>query len=447
MEYQLELKQIVDFPRCRIYRNFIQTLLNDRSIRTTGGSFLFWYLILCSYANYSNSNRRMEQLTYTLSPGEWICSISELQDWFRCRFQHQAISILKHLQEEGCITYSLLEKNRLVKFQITDWQNDNTALKYNYPCKKDTGFFFFPIGKAHKLIQAGKCSEMDILLDLWIHAVYNDPSVLCSDTGPVVYYRNNTGSPLTSFQTLGDRWGHSKPTVSRLLKKLEKMNLITLVSFRGNHGSMIYLNNYLSIMFNISDVLIDKEEIAMKMKLPIYIPKETPAEEPAEPESVCVPETVTDEQITVSNPIPCVPISHIRYMVKKVAKLLDTQGIPCCHCPQTRYILSPLSDCKDSIPVIGLNIICPFGAANYRFELTIEPKPESAKLEPEKKGGQQSRTVLANTALPKEGRIGQRAKRMHRMEPPEILLPDLPSQIPEDAGVGSREGGDLYAEA
>ena len=53
MEYQLELKQIVDFPRCRIYRNFIQTLLNDRSIRTTGGSFLFWYLVLCSYANYS----------------------------------------------------------------------------------------------------------------------------------------------------------------------------------------------------------------------------------------------------------------------------------------------------------------------------------------------------------------------------------------------------------
>ena len=100
----------------------------------------------------------------------------------------------------------------------------------------------------------------------------------------------------------------------------------------------------------------------MKMKLPIYIPKETPAEEPAEPESVCVPETVTDEQITVSNPIACVPLSHIRYMVKKVAKLLDTQGISCCHCPRTRYILSPLSDCKDSIPVIGLNIICPFGA-------------------------------------------------------------------------------------
>ena len=126
-------------------------------------------------------------------------------------------------------------------------------------------------------------------------------------------------------------------------------------------------------------------------------------------------------------------------MVKKVAKLLDTQGISCCHCPRTRYILSPLSDCKDSIPVIGLNIICPFGAANYRFELTIEPRPESAKLEPEKKAGQQSRTVLANTALPKEGRTGQRAKRMRRMEPPEILLPDLP---PANTGkCGSRKPG------
>ena len=127
MEYQLELKQIVDFPRCRIYRNFIQTLLNDRSIRTTGGSFLFWYLILCSYANYSNSNRRMEQLTYTLSPGEWILQHLRTAGLVSLPVQHQAISILKHLQEEGCITYSLLEKNRLVKFQITDWQNDNTA--------------------------------------------------------------------------------------------------------------------------------------------------------------------------------------------------------------------------------------------------------------------------------------------------------------------------------
>ncbi len=60
MNYKLELKQIVEFPRCRIYRDFIQTLITTKSIRTTGGSFLFYYLVLCSYANYRTSYRRME---------------------------------------------------------------------------------------------------------------------------------------------------------------------------------------------------------------------------------------------------------------------------------------------------------------------------------------------------------------------------------------------------
>ena len=59
MNYKLELKQIVEFPRCRIYRDFIQTLITTKSIRTTGGSFLFYYLVLCSYANYRTSYRRM----------------------------------------------------------------------------------------------------------------------------------------------------------------------------------------------------------------------------------------------------------------------------------------------------------------------------------------------------------------------------------------------------
>ncbi len=438
MEYQLELKQIVDFPRCRIYRNFIQTLLSDRSIRTTGGSFLFWYLILCSYANYSTSYRRMEQLTYTVSPGEWICTSAELQEWFRCRFQYQAISILKHLQEQGCITYSLLERNRLVKFRITDWEKDNTVLEYSYPCKKDTGFFFFPITRAHKLIGAGKCSEMDILLDLWIHAVYNDPAVLCSDAGPVVYYRNNTGTPLTSFQALGQRWGHSKPTVSRLLKKLEKMGLITLISFRGKYGSMIYLNNYLSIMFDISDVLIDKEEIAMKMKLPIHIPESSEPENTPKAGEKCVSETVTDDQIVVSKPLPCVPLSHIQYMVRKVAKLLDTQGLCCCHCPQTRYILSPLSDCKDSIPVMNLSIICPFGAAKYGFELTIEPRAKSVPDKTKKQRITRQPTFPTDTPTLKEGRKG-RQKYQAYWRAPEIHLPDETAK--------NQEGGKPHVEA
>ena len=140
--------------------------------------------------------------------------------------------------------------------------------------------------------------------------------------------------------SLGDRWGLSKASVSRLLKKLEEKEYITLISFTGKHGSVIYLNNYLSVMFNISDVMIDKEEIAMKMQLPIHVPEDITVVESG---SATVSETVMDTQITVSKNDSCVPDSHMKYIVQKVAELLDSQRIPCCHCSKTRYILSPLS--------------------------------------------------------------------------------------------------------
>ena len=335
MNYQLELKQIVDFPRCRIYREFIQTLIKDRSIRTNGSSCLFYFLILCSYANYSSSYRNIEHLTYKVVPGEWICTVKELQHQFRLKFQHQVISILDVLSEQNFLTYSLHEKNRIIQYKINDWPKDNTALSYTYPCKKEIGFFFFPIADVHKLIGMGKCSEMDSLLDLWIHAVYNDPSVQGSDSGPVVYFRNQTGNPLFSYQELAERWQQSKSSVCRLLKKLEDNNIITLISYSGKHGSMVYLRNYLSVMFNISDVMIDKEEIAMKMQLPIHIAEENPSTEKT---SECVPESITDEQIIVSQEGSCVPESHIKAIIRKVAQILEIQGVSCCSCPKAKYI-------------------------------------------------------------------------------------------------------------
>ena len=142
MEYQLDLKQIVEFPRCRIYRDFIRSLVTNKGIRTNGSSFLFYYIVLCSYANYRSSYRRTETMTYLVGPGEWICTLANLRTWFRCRFQHQAVSILEYLQKQNYITYSLLENKKVVKFKITDWPKDNTVLEYNFPCKKDDGFLF-----------------------------------------------------------------------------------------------------------------------------------------------------------------------------------------------------------------------------------------------------------------------------------------------------------------
>ena len=363
MDYQLEIKQVVDYPRCRIYREFIRNLMEDKNIRVNGNSYLFYYIIFCSYANFRSSYRKVEGISYLIGLGEWVCKASELSGWFRTRFQHQAVSILDYLQKQNYITYTKLGHN-LIKFSITGWKKHNTALDYNYPCLKDVGFFFFPVAAVHELISMGKCSDMDIVLDLWIHAIYNDEQVQGSNIGPVVYFRNCTSNPLTSYSDLALRWGISKATVSRTLNKLQEKEYLSLVSFTGKLGSVIYLCSYLSTMFNISDVMIDKEEVSMTFQIPTSIPDGT-----------LVPEenSIKDEQIYVSDSAVCVSEPHIRQMVKKVAGVLAAQGVSCCECPKTHYKLYSLSDCKESIIRYFLEIVCPNADISYRFELTLSP--------------------------------------------------------------------------
>lgn len=339
-EYKLEIKQVVDYPRCRIYRQFVQLLLKESNIRISGTSGLFYYTVLCCYANFRTSYKRIDGISYTIRPGEWLCKVSEVSEWFRTRFQHQAISILEDLQDRHLITYTLLGRGKLVKFKINGWSRNNRVLDYNAPCQKESGFFFLPISTANELVGFGRCSEMDALLDMWINAIYNDKQVQGSENGPVVYIRNGTGNPLVGYAELAERWGVSKATASRYLKKLRELDFIETISFPGTHGTAIYLRQYLSTMFEISDVLVDKDEVAMALNIKVELPEndETECELPPE--------------ISVSKYLSGVSKSHIAAVLQKVAKLLAAQGFPCCACPQIQYKLLPLSpDCKEAVLV------------------------------------------------------------------------------------------------
>lgn len=372
-EYQLEIKQIVDYPRCRIYREFVQTLIADRSIRTNGGSGLFYYTVLCSYANFRTSYRRLDGITYTVYPGEWVCRVSELTDWFRTRFQYKALSILQALQDRQLITFTRLGHGNLVKYSIKGWRKHNTVLDYNCPCQKESGFFFMPIAVATELISYGKASEMDVVLDLWLSAIYKDTQVLGSEVGPVVYLRNGTGNPLLNYSDLAQRWGMSRSSVGRLLNKLAGLEYLTLMSFPGRTGSVIYLNNYLSTMFQVSDVMVDKDEVAMSLNIKLQIPDDAGTGEACQ----------DDPQICVAEQLSSVSKPQVERIVRKVAQVLETQGISCFNCPKSTVKLYPLSgDCTEAVKgaggqprVIrtGMVIQCGNDHPIYRFELTMTP--------------------------------------------------------------------------
>ena len=373
--YQLQIKQIVNYPRCRIYRQFVQSLIKDRNLRTGGDSGLFYYTALCSYANFRTSYRHLNGVRHTIYPGEWLCSTKELVSILRAGSQKQVLDILQGLQDKHLVQYLLLQNGKTIKFKIRNWCKTNTILDYNCPCQKDSGFFFISIATATDLISSGKCSQMDILLDLWISAIYNDTQVQGSDLGPVVYMRNGTGSPLLNYSELSDRWGISRATVCRLLRYMEENDYIKIINFSGNKGSVIYLQNYLSTMFQISDVLIDKEEVAMILNVKIALENK---------EDTTANTTVVEQEVTVPDDLTCVSKKDIQIILQKMSNLLDAQGVSCFRCPKAKYKLFNLSeDCMgiysmleplDKTPDIqfGVSILC----GDYpvqTFELTLSP--------------------------------------------------------------------------
>ena len=354
--YKLQIKQVVDYPRCRIYRQLIQYLIKDPNIRTGGSSGLFYYTVLCCYANFRTSYKRIDGISYTVHPGEWVCRANELKELLRQKTVKQTVNILADLQKRHLIEFSLLGRGKLIKFNINNWCKTNRVLDYNAPCQKQTGFFFLPISVANELVSYGKCSEMDAVLDLWINTIYNDEQVQGSDIGPLVYIRNGTGSPLLSYEELAERWGISKATVSRYISKLKKEDYINIFTFSGTHGSTIYVKRYLSTMFEISDIMVDKEELAMALNIELKIPDEDDNGE----------EFMSN--VSVSKYLNSVSKTLAENVAQKVGKVLSLQGFPCPSCPKTEYLLLPLSECKD----ISISPIKAVDSENLRFLLVMK---------------------------------------------------------------------------
>ncbi len=281
--------------------------------------------------------------------------MSEQTEWFHLRFGRQALAVLRDLQERHLITFEVLGNGRLVKYKITDWHKHNRVLEYNAPCQKDTGFFFLPVCIANQIIGTRRPSEMDIILDLWLNTVYNDDQVCGSEIAPVVYIRNGSGSPLVSYTELSQRYNLSKATISRYLKKFEDLDLIALNSFPGTHGTVISLKNYLSTMFQISDVMLDKEEIAMALHITINLQN-----------------SVTNDETTVSE------LDKYSIM-QKVKKVLVSQGFLCFECSRFRYKLLELSDCRDMILIKESNV--PKERLRYNLKLYCGEQIELAQFE------------------------------------------------------------------
>ena len=155
-----------------------------------------------------------------------------------------------------------------------------------------------------------------------------------------------------------------------------------MMAFPGTKGSVIYLRNYLSTMFQISDVLIDKEEIAVVLNIKINLLDENGVKEDG---------ITLEPEICVSEELSSVSKSHMESIVRKMAEILDSQGVSCLRCPKARYKLYPLSDdwegkylCRPQEALekrIGMDVHCGNDKLIYTFELTLSPAGGMEKVD------------------------------------------------------------------
>ncbi len=125
-------------------------------------------------------------------------------------------------------------------------------------------------------------------------------------------------------------------------------------------------------MFQISDVLIDKDEVAMALNIRVQMDENA------------LDASVSENESGVSK-------SHMEIILQKVSKILAAQGFPCLSCPQIQYKLLPLSDdCRKAV-ISTSNLM---GTKEYRYSFVISCKNSTELFRFE---------IQLTSVVPKEG--------------------------------------------
>lgn len=244
-------QQLVCFPKVRVYKPWFRHFNDHKDFRNEGTVHLFSLMALFSYANFRSNERVINGDRYMEAPGQWICKLGALPRILRVHSKTQALELMEYFQNHGFLTFEILdEEKEILRFTIADWKEHCTHLQYNYYSYKGSGFFFFPLPVGRLLLKTARkevgivFSELDAIMDMWLHTILNDPKVRGSEYMPVVYYSNMRGMPLLSYTYLARRWGWSKSRVGRFMLKAGEYGIISRVSFSSSRGSVISMCRY-----------------------------------------------------------------------------------------------------------------------------------------------------------------------------------------------------------
>lgn len=180
--------QLVRFPKSRVQKQWFRYFNDHKDFQNEGTLHLFSLMALYSYACFRPHVRQIGDQKYMEGPGQWICKLSALPRILRVHHKAQARELMAYFRDAGFLDFEVLdEEKELIRFSIRDWQRHCVHLEYNYYSYKGSGFFFFPLPVGRQLIRASRSrgkvqfSELDAIMDLWLHTILNDQTVKGSE--------------------------------------------------------------------------------------------------------------------------------------------------------------------------------------------------------------------------------------------------------------------------
>ena len=237
----IQKQQLVSFPKVRIWKPWFRHFNNHKEFRNEGTVHLFSLMALFSYANFRSNERMISGARYMEAPGQWICKLGSLPRILRVHSKRQALEQLDYYEKYGFLTYEWLDKeNEIIRFSIINWKEHCTSLQYNYYSYKGSGFFFFPLPVGRMLLRVAHktegivFSELDAIMDMWLHTILNDPKVRGSEYMPVVYYSNMRGVPLLSYTYLANVGVGQNHALAASCWKLANMELSAVWVFQAH---------------------------------------------------------------------------------------------------------------------------------------------------------------------------------------------------------------------
>ena len=226
---------------------------------------LFNYVWILAHAHtYSvvENGKELPKYAYLSS------DVSELKKAFCVKRRDQCVSSLELLAKKGLIRYSIQNEDigiLALKYRCVGTYSRKKAGIESCSIKKNRGFIFLNIFSIRKYFRySGRYSIRDVLISIWLNIAYNDPNLgITKDCAFMSVYNGFRCSPRLRQKTLGRKWGCALPTVSKMLKELEKAGFIHTVRFHRT-GTFIAVKNYSEILYGIQSINVTREYILVR---------------------------------------------------------------------------------------------------------------------------------------------------------------------------------------